>query len=438
MVQTAKTFRVFVSSTFSDLVEERNALQRNVFPKLRQLCTDRGFRFQAIDLRWGVPEEATLDQQAMQICIKEIERCQHTELRPNFLILLEDRYGTRMAPYEVRASLFEEIRAAAPEEDRALLEYWYQKDENALPPVYLLKPRHDEFIDYTTWRSTENRLLSILRDAVHDTELSDTEHLDFFGSATEQEIYYGALNVPDANEHVMCLFRTIENVPNDRRAEGFIDLTEQGTRDTEAAERLESLKSTLQQHLSKEGLNSNPSTNVKRYEAAWVGGAGADVPVLVNVTFLHQALVTTAISLIVVISVSLDGVWHWRDQWRNYRSTSSAIEHEFFAYETRALPYTKFAENEAGKKAAFTEFVQRVENLISHEVESTLSVMAAVEKQSPEAPQAALKSGQVSSDVQKTLEAIQAAVKSVQAPTDVQKAPEVPQDATLENTSQTE
>ena len=62
MAFTSKTFRIFVSSTFSDLKEERNALQENVFPKLRKLCTQNGFRFQAIDLRWGVREEAGLDQ----------------------------------------------------------------------------------------------------------------------------------------------------------------------------------------------------------------------------------------------------------------------------------------------------------------------------------------------------------------------------------------
>ena len=49
MARAAKTFRVFVSSTFSDLIEERNALQREGFPRLRQLCMEHGCRFQAID-----------------------------------------------------------------------------------------------------------------------------------------------------------------------------------------------------------------------------------------------------------------------------------------------------------------------------------------------------------------------------------------------------
>jgi hypothetical protein len=51
MPQASKTFRIFVSSTFSDLKEERNALQKLVFPELRELCMQHGCRFQAIDLR---------------------------------------------------------------------------------------------------------------------------------------------------------------------------------------------------------------------------------------------------------------------------------------------------------------------------------------------------------------------------------------------------
>jgi hypothetical protein len=57
MAQASRTFRIFVSSTFSDLKEERNALQKEVFPRLRELCMQHGCRFQAIDLRWDVREE---------------------------------------------------------------------------------------------------------------------------------------------------------------------------------------------------------------------------------------------------------------------------------------------------------------------------------------------------------------------------------------------
>jgi len=82
MAQASRTFRIFVSSTFSDLKEERNALQKEVFPKLRELCMQHGCRFQAIDLRWRVREETTLDQQTIRICLDDIERCRKISPHP--------------------------------------------------------------------------------------------------------------------------------------------------------------------------------------------------------------------------------------------------------------------------------------------------------------------------------------------------------------------
>lgn len=78
------TFRVFVSLTFSDLIAERNALQERTFPRLRAYCQEKGARFQAIDLRWGVSEEAALDQQTMNICLQELKRCQKVTPGLNF------------------------------------------------------------------------------------------------------------------------------------------------------------------------------------------------------------------------------------------------------------------------------------------------------------------------------------------------------------------
>ncbi len=79
----SRTIRLFVSSTFSDMKAERDVLHRDVFPKLRQLYLSNGLRFQAIDLRWGVPEAAGKDNRTMRICLCKLKRC-----RPYFIGLL--------------------------------------------------------------------------------------------------------------------------------------------------------------------------------------------------------------------------------------------------------------------------------------------------------------------------------------------------------------
>jgi hypothetical protein len=86
-----RTFRVLVSSTFEDLIEERKALQREVFPALRQLCKTHGARFQAIDLHLGVRNEAVLGQKMMELCLAEIDQTQRTRIKPNFIVLLGAR-----------------------------------------------------------------------------------------------------------------------------------------------------------------------------------------------------------------------------------------------------------------------------------------------------------------------------------------------------------
>src|SRR5438128_1139513 len=130
MAQSGRTFRIFVSSTFDDLKAERNALQAQVFPKLRELCQRHGCRFQAIDLRWGIREEAALDQQTMRICLEEIARCQRVTPKPNFIVLLGDRYGWRPLPFAIPAKEFEQIKQRLTVEELLLLERWYRCDDN--------------------------------------------------------------------------------------------------------------------------------------------------------------------------------------------------------------------------------------------------------------------------------------------------------------------
>ena len=144
-----KTFRVFVSSTLDDFKIERDALQKEVFPKLEKLCEDEGFSFQAIDLRWGVNTIAQYNQKTMKICLDEIKRCQETTPKPNFIVLLGNRYGWNPLPYEIKKEEFEEIHKLSTDSDKDILREWYECDYNSLPPKYILQPRTGIYTDIT-------------------------------------------------------------------------------------------------------------------------------------------------------------------------------------------------------------------------------------------------------------------------------------------------
>lgn len=83
-----REIRIFVSSTFRDFEEEREALIKKVFRELNRLCLDRGVFFTYVDLRWGITEEQTKNGKTIEICLREVDKC-----RPYFICLLGDRYG---------------------------------------------------------------------------------------------------------------------------------------------------------------------------------------------------------------------------------------------------------------------------------------------------------------------------------------------------------
>jgi hypothetical protein len=61
MARYSRIFRVFVSSTFSDLKAEREALQDHVFPKLRDLCFQHNCRMTVAGITRH-PEERWMEQ----------------------------------------------------------------------------------------------------------------------------------------------------------------------------------------------------------------------------------------------------------------------------------------------------------------------------------------------------------------------------------------
>ena len=308
--RVGRTFRLFVSSTFLDLRAERDALQKHVFPRLRDLCLRHDCRFQAIDLRWGVREEAALDQQTMRICLDELRRCQQITPRPNFLILLGDRYGWRPLPARIPAAEFEEILAAVhAADDRDMLlcpdgvqepapgKQWYRKDFNAVPPEYVLRPRVVDIragtpaeeadrlraAEAAEWAGSESRIRAILLRGVEKAGWPDDDprRLKYEASATHQEIVEGALSphVADGCDHVFAFFRHIRNTADLAQGEGpvpaglagFVDCVADGHGnlylDRDAHVRQQALKNRLWQECR---------DRITEYEVTWADGLSWD------------------------------------------------------------------------------------------------------------------------------------------------------------------
>ncbi|MCK8114881.1 AAA family ATPase [Anaerosoma tenue] len=269
MAQANRVFRVFISSTFADLKAERDALQERVFPRLRDHCAASGYSFQAIDLRWGIGDEASAGQRTMRICLDEIARCQEVTPRPNFLVLLGDRYGWRPLPEEVPRAEFEAVRAELDPEAAVLADTWYRLDTNAAPAgqelagVYRLQPRTDE--TEAAWNEAQAVLAPALRTAAGAAQLGPDALVKYTTSATEQEILAGALDDEVEAKSVFAFLRTISGLPESAAAKRFRDLTLEGAVDTEAVDLLADLKGRLRSGIGE--------SNVKRYSAAWDGDA---------------------------------------------------------------------------------------------------------------------------------------------------------------------
>ena len=95
-----REIRVFISSTFRDMMKERDLLVKEIFPALRRKCAKRFVTFTEVDLRWGITEDQANEGQVLPLCLAEIQRC-----RPYFLGLLGERYG--WIPESIRPEVIE-------------------------------------------------------------------------------------------------------------------------------------------------------------------------------------------------------------------------------------------------------------------------------------------------------------------------------------------
>ncbi|HAF62668.1 MAG TPA: hypothetical protein DCK95_10135, partial [Anaerolineaceae bacterium] len=83
---------IFLSSTFRDMQEDRDALIADCMPRLRKECDARGIKMNVIDLRWGItPEDTRSTESLVRACLHRIDQCQSHHFI--FVGLLGYQYG---------------------------------------------------------------------------------------------------------------------------------------------------------------------------------------------------------------------------------------------------------------------------------------------------------------------------------------------------------
>ena len=200
-----KTFRIFISSTFNDFKTERNILHKVILPEVKKYCRAKGFTLQAIDLRWGINNEAQKDQKTLPMCLTEVANCKAYP-HPNFIIFLGSRYGWIPLPYMIEKLEFEEILKNT---DKAKeLNEWYFLDENQIPSSYILKSRTGKFEDFEIWEKKENELREILQNA--SKNLTDDKNKKYITSATHYE-FEEILKGDDNNQYIISIIRDIKD-----------------------------------------------------------------------------------------------------------------------------------------------------------------------------------------------------------------------------------
>ncbi len=83
-----RKIRIFISSTFKDMQDEREHLVKKVFPKVSRIAALRDVSLVGIDLRWGITAEDADSGKVVKLCLDEIGRT-----RPFFIGLIGERYG---------------------------------------------------------------------------------------------------------------------------------------------------------------------------------------------------------------------------------------------------------------------------------------------------------------------------------------------------------
>ncbi len=93
----SRQVKVFVSSTFLGMQDEREVLTREIFPEIHQRCKARKLTLTEIDLRWGASEQDNPDD-AVLTCLERVSESTY------MLGILGERYGSALTPRQIEVT----------------------------------------------------------------------------------------------------------------------------------------------------------------------------------------------------------------------------------------------------------------------------------------------------------------------------------------------
>ena len=92
-----------------------------------------------------------------------------------------------------------------------------------------------------------------------------------------------------------------------------------------------------------------------------------------------STVLSSLIGLAVAIVLALDRVYHFKEQWQNFRGTEQYLLSQKFRFENRAEEYQSLVDEDE----AFKLFVAKVEKAILDENNVTLNILGRAETDSP-------------------------------------------------------
>ncbi len=183
-MNTQRQVKVFISSAFKGMWDDRQELSEHVFPEIRERCKKRKLIFTEIDLRFGATKEND-EPSAVAVCLKRVEESDY------FLGLLGERYGTELKPKQIDACIefpwvedYQDRSATELEILHALLDMnsdQIRKDSVDKALFYFRDPNYKDFVQkkdqelYTDNLENRNKQ-DVLKQQIRDWNCKVTEY----------------------------------------------------------------------------------------------------------------------------------------------------------------------------------------------------------------------------------------------------------------------